>query len=148
MFQCMERVTASFSPRRRGWASGWPSRGRVRQAAEQGLEVASPVPAARLNFRQTSPDSRPLPSLCPCFFFFFLINLFFIFISGFVGSLLLRVGFLWLRQAGAALRCGARASHWGARALGAQASVVVARGLSSCGLWALERKLSSCGTRA
>ena len=53
-----------------------------------------------------------------------------------------------------ALRCGARASHCrgfsccGARALGAQASVVVARGLSSCGLWALELRLSSCGSRA
>ena len=36
----------------------------------------------------------------------------------------------------------------GARALGAQASVVVARGLSSCGSRALESRLSSCGTRA
>ena len=36
----------------------------------------------------------------------------------------------------------------GARALGAQASVVVARGLSICSSWALERRLSSCGTRA
>ena len=55
---------------------------------------------------------------------------------------------------GATLRCGARASHCrgfsccGARALGAQASVVVARGLSSCGLQALELRLSSCGARA
>ena len=37
---------------------------------------------------------------------------------------------------------------YGARALGAQASVVVARGLSSCGSWALEHRLSSCGARA
>ena len=50
--------------------------------------------------------------------------------------------------------CGERTSHCrgfsccGARALGAQASVVVAHGLSSCGLQALEHKLSSCGTRA
>ena len=36
----------------------------------------------------------------------------------------------------------------GARALGAQASVVVACGLSSCGSWALEHRLSSCGARA
>ena len=36
----------------------------------------------------------------------------------------------------------------GARALGAQAPVVVACGLSSCGSWALERRLSSCGARA
>ena len=35
-----------------------------------------------------------------------------------------------------------------ARALGAQASVVVALGLSSCGSWALECRLSSCGARA
>ena len=49
---------------------------------------------------------------------------------------------------GAALRCGAWASHCGgfsccgARALGMQASVVVACGLSSCGSQALERRLS------
>ena len=63
---------------------------------------------------------------------------------------------------GATLRFGARASHCsgfsccGARALGAQASVLVARGLSSYGLWALgvrasvvvACRLSSCGTRA
>ena len=36
----------------------------------------------------------------------------------------------------------------GARALGAQASVVVARGLSSCDSWALEHRLSSCGAWA
>ena len=58
------------------------------------------------------------------------------------------------RQAGATLRCGARASHCsdfsccGARALGARASVVVARRLSSCGSQALEHRLGSCGTRA
>ena len=65
----------------------------------------------------------------------------------------MRAGFLQLRRAGAALRCGVRASHCsgfsccGARALGTRASVVVARGLSSCGLRALERSLSSCGAR-
>ena len=63
-------------------------------------------------------------------------------------------GFLYLRGAGAALSCGARASHCGgfsccgARALGTWASVVVALRLSSCGLRALERRLSSCGARA
>ena len=79
--------------------------------------------------------------------------------------------FFNLFLAGLGLRCCARAfsscSKWGllfvavcglliamaslccgARALGAQASVVVAHGLSSCGSWALERRLSSCGTRA
>ena len=55
---------------------------------------------------------------------------------------------------GASLCCGSRASHCGgfsccgARALGAQASVVVAHRLRSCGSRALERRLSSCGARA
>ena len=40
------------------------------------------------------------------------------------------------------------ASRCGARALGAQASVVVTCRLSSCGLRALEHRLSSCGTWA
>ena len=70
-------------------------------------------------------------------FLLFLINLFilFIFIFGCVGSSLLHAGFLWLRRAGATIRCGAQASHCsgfsccGAQALGEQASVVVARGL-------------------
>ena len=76
------------------------------------------------------------------------------FIFGCVGSFLLRTGFLQLWRVGATLCCGARASHcsdfscWGARALGARASVVVARGLSSCRSWALENRLSSCGTWA
>ena len=88
-------------------------------------------------------------------FFFFFINLFiYLFIFGCIGSSLLCTGFLWLPRAGATLRCGARASHCGgfsccgARARGAQASVVVAHGLSSRGSQALERRLSSCGTRA
>ena len=38
---------------------------------------------------------------------------FYLFIFGRVGSSLLRVGFLWLRQAGATLCCGAQASHCG-----------------------------------
>ena len=42
----------------------------------------------------------------------------------------------------------AAASHCGAEALGARASVVVAQGLSSCGSRALERRLSSCGAQA
>ena len=64
---------------------------------------------------------------------------FYLFIFGCIGSSLLHAGFLYLRRAGAALRCGAWASHCGgfpccgARALGAWASVVVAHGLSSCG---------------
>ena len=57
------------------------------------------------------------------------------------------------RGGGATLSCGARASHCGgfsccgARALGAQGSIVVAHGLSSCGSRALEYRLSSCGAR-
>ena len=65
-----------------------------------------------------------------------LIYLFiYLFIYGCVGSSLLHAGFLWLRRAGAALRCGAWASHCGgfsccrAQALGTRASVVVACGL-------------------
>ena len=73
--------------------------------------------------------------------------LFYLFIFGCIGSLLLCAGFVWLRRVGATLRCGARASHCGgfsccgARALGSC-------GLSSCGLRALDRRLSSCGARA
>ena len=90
-------------------------------------------------------------------FIFFLILFIYLFIYLFLaelGLLLLRTGFLQLQQAGATLRCVARASHCGgfsccgARALGTWASVVVARGLSSCGSWALQRRLSSCGARA
>ena len=81
------------------------------------------------------------PEVCPFFF-------------GCVGSLLLHAGFLYLRRAGTTLHCGVRASHgggfscWGARALGAQTSVVVACRLSSCGSQPLERRLNSCGARA
>ena len=56
-------------------------------------------------------------------------------------------------RVGATLHCSVRASHYhgfsccGARALGAQASVVVVCGLSS-GSRALEPRLSSCGSRA
>ena len=63
--------------------------------------------------------------------------LFYLFIFGCVGSLLLRAGPLQLQRAEATPRCGARASHCGgvsccrAWALGvrAQITVVVARGL-------------------
>ena len=84
----------------------------------------------------------------------FFVNLFILFIYGCVRSSLLCTGFLQLCSAGATLGCGAQASHCGgfsccgARALGAQASVVVVRGLSSCGSQALEHRLSSCGAQA
>ena len=77
-------------------------------------------------------------SMLFCFVSFFNI-FFFKFIFGCIGSLLLCTGFLWLRRAGATLRCSAQPSPCsgfsccGAQALGVQASVVVARGLSSCG---------------
>ena len=83
------------------------------------------------------------------FFFFFLV------VGGCTGSLLLRVGFLWLWQVGATLLCSAQASHCSgfsccrAWALGALASVVAARGLGSCGLRALgSTGFSSCSSRA
>ena len=83
-----------------------------------------------------------------------LLNLFYLFIFGCVGSSLLCTGFVQLRRAGATLCCGARASHCGgfsacgALALGTRASVVVARGLSSCGWRALECRFGSCGAWA
>ena len=86
--------------------------------------------------------------------FFFLILFIYLFIFGCVGSSLLRAGFLYLQQAGATLRCGAWASHYGgfsccgARALGMRASAVAAHGLSSCGSRALEHRLTSCGAQA
>ena len=85
-------------------------------------------------------------SLCTFYLFIIYFWLHWVFVAA--------CGFLWLRRAGATLRCGARASHCSgfsccrAQALGAQASVVVVRGLSSCGSWALECRLSTCGTRA
>ena len=56
-------------------------------------------------------------------FLFLKINLFilFIFIFGCIGSSLLHADSLQLRRAGATLRCGVRASHCGARALGSWA---------------------------
>ena len=85
---------------------------------------------------------------------FFLIYKIYLFIYGCVVSSWLRAGFLQWRRAGATLRCGAQASHYGgfsccrARALGMRASVVAARGLSSSDTWALECRLSSCVTGA
>ena len=99
-------------------------------------------------------DRSYLSSFYFYFYLFSFVNLFFLFLFGCVVSLLLCLGFLWLRQAGATLRCSAQASHCGgfsccgARALGTQASVVVACGLSSCGSRALEHRLISCGAWA
>ena len=84
-------------------------------------------------------------------FFFNNVVCLFVYIYGCIGSLLLRAGFLQLPQAGATLHCGARTSHYsgfsccGARALGAQASVVVARGLQSAGSVVVAHGLS-CST--
>ena len=88
------------------------------------------------------------------YYYYFKFIYYYYYFFSHVGSSLLRAGFLQLRRAGAALRCGARASHCNgffccrARAVGTWASVVVARRLSSCGLRALEHRLSSCGARA
>ena len=92
--------------------------------------------------------------LFSCLYVSFSGFLFYLFIFGCVGSLLLHGGFLQLWRAGATLRCGAQVSHCsgfsccGAQALGVRASVVVACSLSSCGSRALQHRLSSCGSRA
>ena len=89
-----------------------------------------------------------------CFVLFF--NLFILFIYFWLLWVFIAafVSFLYLRRAGATLRCCAWASHCGgfsccrARALGTQASVVAACRLGSCGSRALECRLSSCGSWA
>ena len=80
---------------------------------------------------------------------FFKINLFiYLFIYLFLAVLVfVAVCRLSLVAVGGASHC-CGFSCCGARALGAQASVVVAPRLSSCGLRALELRLSSCGARA
>ena len=87
--------------------------------------------------------------------FFFLINLFILFIYFWLRRVFLAARRLSLVAAsGGYSSLRARASHCGgfsccgARALGVWASVVVACGLSSCGSWAVELRLSSCGARA
>ena len=74
-------------------------------------------------------------------YFFFLILFIYLFIYGCVGSSFLCEGFLQLRQVGATLHCGARASPVAEHRL-------QTRRLSSCGSRALEHRLSSCGARA
>ena len=75
----------------------------------------------------------------------FLKDLFF----GCGGSLLLHIGFLYLRRVGATLCWGAQTSRCrdfsccGAQALGMQASVVAVHGLSNYGLQASEYWFSS-----
>ena len=108
---------------------------------------------------------QPLTIFLLLFFFFLQVIrvflkkyfCFYLFIFGCIGSPLLRVGFLQLGRAGATLRRGARASHcggfscWGARALGAWASVqdvgsvVVAHRLQSAGSVVVAHGLS-CST--
>ena len=83
----------------------------------------------------------------------FLKNLFILFLAA-LGLCCCVQAFLQLWRAGATLRCGVWASHCGgfsccgARALGAQASVVAACGLSGCGSRVLEHRLTGCDTRA
>ena len=94
-----------------------------------------------------------VPIIGSLIFFFF--NLFF----GCAGSSLLHAGFPQLQQAGATLRCGARASHRGgfsccrAWALGTWAQLLQCAGSRAHGLlylWlqTLECRLSSCGPQA
>ena len=76
-------------------------------------------------------------------FFFFNFIYLFIYFWLLLGLHCCTWAFLWLRRAGATLRCSVQASHCsgfscGARALGVQASVVVAHGLScsaACGIF-------------
>ena len=75
------------------------------------------------------------------FFFFFFLLYYFIYLFLAVLGLCCMQAFFQLRRAGAALHCGAWASHCGgfscgARALVTEALVVVALRLSSCGLQA------------
>ena len=82
--------------------------------------------SVELNYMQTFKlcETTDLLVTGPLSVFLFLICLFYLFIIfGCVGSSLLRAGFLQLQRAGAALRCGARASH--------------CAGFSCCGAWAL-----------
>ena len=91
---------------------------------------------------------------CPLFIYLYKFIYFIYLLLAALGPRCCARAFLQLRQAGATLRCGARASHCSglscrrARALGRWASVVLVRGLSSCGSQALEHRLSSCGAWA
>ena len=77
-----------------------------------------------------------------------------LFVFGYIGSLLLRAGFLYLWRVGLLFVVVhglfiVVASRCGAQAIGTRASVVATRGLSSCGMRALEcAGFSSCGARA
>ena len=87
--------------------------------------------------------------------FFFLINVFILFIYFWLHCVFIATCGLSLVGASggySSLRCVGLSLRWllllwstGSRHVG---SVVAARGLSSCGSQALERRLSSCGTRA
>ena len=80
--------------------------------------------------------------------FFFLFLFIYLFIFGCVGSSFLCEGFLQLRQAGATLHSGARASHYrGLSCFGAQAPDPQAQQLWLTGLVAL-RHVGSSQTRA
>ena len=109
--------------------------------------ISAPVPKellmmARINDCYTSARSctTTLGNFTKATFFFLIFKKFiYLFIFGCIGSLLLCVGLLYLRLAGATLHCSARASHCGgfsccrAQAPGARAPAVVACRLSSCG---------------
>ena len=108
-------------------------------------------------------------SICPSFpsvfLFLFAVVLYFVFFQSSIFSennfiylwlcwvFIALVDFLQLWQAGAILRCGARASHYSgfsccrARALGTQASMGAVFRLCTCGSWALECRMSSCSAQ-
>ena len=90
------------------------------------------------------PGIEPVsPELAGGFFYLFIL-----FIYGCVGSSFLYEGFLQLRQAGATLHCGARASHYrGLSCCGAQAPDAQAQQLWLTGLVALQH-VGSSQTRA
>ena len=122
------------------WLAG--SRAQAQQLQHMGLVAPRPVGSSRTRARTRVPcigrrilnhcatrEAREFPS-----FFFFKIYLFYLFIFGCVGSLLLRMGFLQLGERGL-LFIAVR------RLLIAVASLVVEHGRQAHGL-------SSCGTRA
>ena len=114
-----------------------------------GLKPVSPALAGR--FLTTAPPGKPYPlplqcQICPslCSFFIFI----YLFIYGCVGSSFLCEGFLPLRQAGATLHRGARASHYrGLSCCGAQAPDAQAQQLWPTGPVA-PRHVGSSRTRA